>query len=85
MRLERVTFVFDKIIVEFFGESVSVFEQVSTGWKSKFTISNPWTRRGTPDDGGVMGRKYKPRVTDALKVYSLSRRAAKQKTQPGRP
>jgi hypothetical protein len=83
---QRVTFEFEEYSVVFDGGKINVRHCQTDGndelWPILGSVENPWTNRSGKDDGGVMGRKYKPRITDANDVLAIvikSKKKAKAK------
>lgn len=68
LKLRWAEFDFGSHKVMFVGDEVQVYQNVGDErWGLLTTIRNAWSSRG-PEQPGVAGREYKPRVTDALQA-----------------
>lgn len=70
MKLQSAEFCFDKHKVEFIGGSTNFYVDVGGSWELIGERTNEWASRSRGDDGNVMGRAFKPRITDATTLLS---------------
>lgn len=73
MKLQTAEFVFSDHKVVFDGALICVLERVGDDWEMIHSRKNEWTSRGR-ETASVMGRKWKPRVTDAADVLNFALR-----------
>ena len=76
MKLRNVEFTFDEYTVSFVGDCVFVHETDDNNPVLK--IRNPWRSTRKEDRDEVMGRQYKPRVTEAM---DFIRKAMRERTK----
>lgn len=67
MKVHVAEFEFDDFYVRFVGPEVTAYRKHGEAWTRIGMIKNDWTSKNA-DDGGVMCRKYKPRIKDAVRV-----------------
>ena len=68
MKLHLAEFCFETHKVVFVGQMIAVYESGHGCWNMIYERENPWDSRARREDDGVMGRAYKPRITDAMEI-----------------
>lgn len=76
MKLQSATFVLETFIVVFIGARIVVYEK--SGHCVIHEQDNAWTSK-KPENDGVMGREYKPRLEDAKTIL---RRVQLKRSRP---
>ncbi|GAB5404335.1 MAG: hypothetical protein Aurels2KO_25660 [Aureliella sp.] len=78
MRLRSAEFDFGFYRVLFVGSIIRVFREVPVdGLEQTYELDNRWESKGPEQSDSVMGRKWKPRVTDAMEIVKRAREHTK--------
>jgi hypothetical protein len=71
MRLNSAEFQFENYRVVFVGQWIKVYTR---GLVVIGTVTNEWQGKGKEAKDSIMGRKWKPRITDARRVIEIVRK-----------
>jgi hypothetical protein len=83
MKLQSAEFCFGAHKVVFVGPKICVYADAGGPWELVAQEQNKWHSRVRREDNGVMGRRFKPRVTDAHAVLDAFLKHGK-KVKPDR-